>query len=242
MHYSVIIYIVFGLLPSLIWLGYYLRKDAHPEPKGMIIRIFLWGVFITVPVFFVQIALTRILGMVDLSPMLKSVSYWFIVISFSEEYFKYLIIRFKVINSHHFDEPLDLMLYMVIAALGFSALENILYLFSPVGNLSLSQIVNRTLVVDIVRFIGATFLHTLCSAVVGYALALSACQAKRKFLYVLGGIILAVVLHGAYDFSIMTLGGGLRFGIPAVVIITLALIVFSGFEKLKKLKGICKVN
>ncbi|MGA2418183.1 MAG: PrsW family glutamic-type intramembrane protease [Candidatus Staskawiczbacteria bacterium] len=242
MDYTIIVYIIFGILPSLTWLSYYLRKDAHPEPKKMILKIFLWGALITLPVFFIQIGFTYLLGKVNINPFTKELIYWFLIIAISEEFFKYLVIRTKVVNSPNLDEPLDIMLYMVIAALGFAALENILYLFAPIGQMSFSQLIGRTLLVTFVRFIGATFLHTLCSAVVGYSLAISFCEVKRKYETLALGIITAVLLHGLYDFSIMELNGYAKIAIPVVVILTLAFLVFAGFEKLKKMKSICKIN
>jgi len=242
MDYYIIIYIIFGVLPSLIWLFYYLRKDLHPEPKRMIIKIFLWGALITLPVFFVQIGLTRLLGTININPLAKSLIYWFLIIAFSEEFFKYLVIRIKVINSPHLDEPLDIMLYMVVASLGFAALENVLYLFPPTGQISFNQIMDRTLIIDLIRFVGAIFLHTLCSAVIGYSLAISFCEVKTKHISLIAGILMATVLHGIYDFSIMTLDGYIKFAIPAIVILVLAILVFSGFERLKKMKSICKIK
>ena len=53
---------------------------------------------------------------------------------------------------------------------------------------------------------------------------------------------MAMLLHGLYDFSIMTLDGYLKFAIPVIIIIMLAFLVFSGFEKLKKMKGVCKID
>jgi protease PrsW len=242
MDYSIIIYVFFGVLPSITWLSYYLRKDAHPEPKRMILKIFLWGALITLPVFFVQIGFSYLLNLISISPIAKSFIYWFLIIAFSEEFFKYLVIRSKVINSPDLDEPLDIMLYMVIAALGFAALENILYLVAPAGQMSFNQLINRSLLIDFIRFIGATFLHTLCSAVIGYSLAISFCEVKTKYISVTVGILMATALHGLYDFSIMTLNGYIRFIIPVAIILTLAFLVFTGFEKLKKLKSICKIN
>ncbi len=242
MDYTIIIYIILGIMPSLTWLMYYLSKDLHPEPKRMILKIFLWGTLITLPVFFVQIGLSRLLDVSDISNTAYNLIYWFIIIAFSEELFKYLVIKLKVINSPHLDEPIDVMLYMVVAALGFAALENVLYLFAPAGQMSFDQMISRALIIDFVRFIGATFLHTLCSAVIGYSLALSFCQVKRRYLSVGVGIILATLLHGLYDFSIMTLDGNIKFIIPAVVILTLAFLVFWGFERLKKMKSICKIR
>lgn len=242
MDYTILIYVFFGVLPSLTWLLYYLRKDLHPEPKRMIIKIFLWGALMTLPVFFVQIGLTSLLNMASLGNLVKSIIYWFLIIAFSEELFKYLVVRVKVINSPHLDEPVDLMIYMVVAALGFAAVENILYLFAPIGQMSFEQIIDRTLIIALIRFVGATFLHTLCSAVIGYAMAISCCDQKNRFLELLTGITIAVALHGLYNFSIMTLQGYIKFVIPMLIILSLAFFVFSRFEKLKKLKSVTIVN
>lgn len=242
MDYKIFLYILFGILPSLAWLFYYLRKDRHPEPKGMIIKIFLWGALITIPVFFVQIGMRRMLDSFDLSYFAYSLIYWFLVISLTEEIFKYLVIRFKAMGSPHLDEPIDFMIYMIIAALGFAAVENVLYLFAPVEGLSFNTIVNRALVVSVIRFMGATFLHTLCSAVIGYAIAISYCDMKNKIFEMTLGILGAVLLHGLYDFSIMTLDGYFKLAIPIGVIIVLVFIVLSAFEKLKKMRGMCRIN
>ena len=238
-----IIYIILGILPSLIWLFYYLAKDLHPEPKRMIIKIFLWGALITLPVFFVQEGLKFLLDQININPLAYSLIYWFAIIAFSEEFFKYLVVRVKVFSSPHLDEPLDIMLYMVISALGFAALENVLYMFTPTGPmLSFNQLIDSALFVDLVRFVGAVFLHTLCSAVVGYYLAMSFCEVKKKYFYMISGILMAVLLHGFYDFSIMTLDSPIKLIIPALVILTLAILVFAGFEKLKKMKSVCKIK
>ena len=241
MDFLIIIYIIFGLLPSLTWLFYYLSKDMHPEPKKMILKIFLWGAFITIPVFFVQMGLGSLLQSFNLDATTTNILYWFLVIGFSEEFFKYLVFKVKVTNSYHLDEPLDVMLYMVVAALGFAAIENILYLFAPSAQMSLSQVIDRTMIVALIRFIGSTFLHTLCSAVIGYAMATSFYKNKKRGITILLGILVAIFFHGLYDFSLMTADGYMKIIIPITIIITLAIIVFSGFNKLKTLKGVCKV-
>jgi RsiW-degrading membrane proteinase PrsW (M82 family) len=240
--YRIILYIFFGILPSLVWLFYYLSKDLHPEPKKMILKIFLWGSAITVPVFFVQIGLQKVLASANLPTLAYDLAYWFLIIAFSEELFKYFVVKAKAINSPAMDEPLDIMLYMVVAALGFTAVENILYLFSPTDQISFNEIMNRTMLISFIRFIGATFLHTLCSAIVGYFLAMSVCAAKNKHKILIFGLLAATLLHGLYDFSIITLTGSIQVAVPVAIILMLAILVFVGFDKLKKLKGICKIN
>lgn len=242
MDYTILIFIFFGLLPSLTWLSYYLTKDLHPEPKRTILKVFLLGAVVTIPTFFVQIGLTSLLNGVEVTSLTRSLIYWFVVISLSEELLKYLVVRIKMLHSPDVDEPLDIMLYMVVVALGFAALENVLYLFTPTGQMAFDQLMTRTMLICFVRFVGATFLHTLCSAVIGYALAYSTLDQKHRVREVTFGIIVAVVLHGLYDFSIMTLSGYTKFAVPLIVILTLAFLVFSGFEKLKEMKGITELD
>lgn len=209
----------------------------------MILKIFLWGAFATIPVFFVQIGLTRLLSNLFIPPIFSAIIYWFLIISLTEEIFKYIIVKIKVLNNYEFDEPLDAMLYMVISALGFAAIENILYLFSPIGieNPTFNYILDRTIIITIIRFIGATFLHTLCSALLGYFLALSFLQTKSRLRLAILGIMGASFLHGLYDFSIMTVDGIYKIIIPALILIILAIFVVTKFEKLKKVKSVCKL-
>ena len=242
LDYKIILYVIFGVLPSLTWLFYYLSKDLHPEPKKTIIKMFLWGALITIPVFFTQIGLMVLLNKFGLNPLITSLVYWFLIIAFSEEIFKFLVVRLKIMNSPDLDEPLDIMLYMVVVALGFSALENILYLFNPATGLSFDELIKRTFLLSFIRFIGATFLHTLCSAVIGYFMAVSYFDEKNRFLELTSGITLAVILHGLYNFSIMKLTGYQAFVIPAIILLTLGLLTFLGFEKLKKMKGVTIVK
>lgn len=241
MNYRLFLYIFFGILPALVWLSYYLRKDVHPEPRLMILKVFLWGSFITLPVFLVQLGLSALLTQLNLPSFIVSLLYWFLVIALTEEFFKYLVVRKKVFNNCNLDEPLDIMLYMIISALGFAALENILYLFSPADNLSFNQVLNNTLIISFIRFIGATFLHTLASGTLGYFLALSFYETKNKIWLFLAGLSIAAILHGLYNFSIMTFKGTLQFAIPITILTGLAIFVIWAFNRVKKMKSVGKI-
>jgi len=245
MDYRIILYIFFGILPSLAWLTYYLRKDPHPESKTMILKVFLWGALVTFLVFLVQISFSKLLTALSLSPLLTDILYWFLVIAFSEEIFKYLVVKSKVLSSHVFDEPIDAMIYMIIVALGFAALENVLYLFpsaDQAGTISFNALVNRTLIITSIRFVGSTFLHTLCSGIIGYFLALSIYQAKNSKKLLFLGILGATLLHGFYNFSIMKLDWPFQIIIPIAILTFLAFFVISGFERLKKIKSVCLIK
>ncbi len=252
-YYRLILYIIFGALPSLIWLLYYLRKDLHPEPKKMILKVFFWGALATIPALIFQIFFSEALNQFrylavfyspEISPYLPAitnVARWFLVIALTEEVVKYLVVRWTVFGSGELDEPLDIMLYMVVAALGFAALENVLYLFSPIDNLSLTAVLQVTITVSFLRFIGATFLHTLCSALLGYFMALSSLRGKHRFRLTLLGLLLAAGLHGLYDFSIINLHYPLDVIVPALVIFGLAAFMVHDFDGIKKIKSIVKI-
>ncbi len=214
----------------------------------MIIKVFLWGAWMTLPALFVQLGLSHLLGKMNVGAVAWNLIYWFIIIAFSEEFFKFLAVRAKVFQSQHLDEPLDIMLYMVVAALGFAAVENVLYLF-PVDQagyittqMSFNDLMFRASFLTLIRFLGATFLHTLCSAVVGYFLAFSFYYPKRRIMYTVLGLLTATGLHGLYNFSIIVLQGYIKAIIPIIIIFALGFIVSLGFDKLKKMKGICKIN
>ncbi|MDO8530093.1 MAG: PrsW family intramembrane metalloprotease, partial [bacterium] len=211
----------------------------------MILEVFLLGMLSTIPVFFLQLGLSFMLKafyFLYLPPLVAEIIKWFVVIAFTEELFKYLVVRLTLFKSKELDEPLDIMLYMVVAALGFAALENILYLFSPIENIvSFSAIVKTTITISFIRFIGATFLHTLCSALVGYFLALSSVRGHKGVKFTLMGIALATLLHGLYNFSIMSLIYPFNVAIPIAIILALAAFMIYDFNGIKKIKSICKI-
>jgi len=243
------LYVLFGILPSLVWLFYYLRKDLHPEPKKMILDVFLYGVLVTIPVFFVQTQLSEILKQLQwfdffhsFPVVVNNILKWFVVIAFTEEIFKYLVVKLVVFKNRELDEPLDVILYMIVAALGFAALENVLYLFSPIDSLSFQDLFSTTITISFIRFIGATLLHTLSSGLLGYFLALSFFNIQRRAALTVVGLSLAVILHGFYNFSIITLKSPINFIIPVIIILGSALFLFYAFNRIKKLKGLCKVE
>jgi RsiW-degrading membrane proteinase PrsW (M82 family) len=171
------------------------------------------------------------------SSFFLQILYIFIGIALIEEILKYLVVRGKVLRSPELDEPIDVMLYMIIAALGFAALENILILW---GNQRIN--LSETLWISGIRFISATFLHALVSGTFGYFLALSLFDIKNQKKLLFGGLGAAIALHGFYDLFIIEIEGVMKIIIPGIILISLALFISWGFRRLKKMKSICKIK
>lgn len=235
MPYS--LYLFFGILPSIIWLLFYLRRDAHPESNSMVLKIFFYGILAALPAILLEMGILGFLQELKFSPALLTFLNIFIGVALIEEFLKYLVVREKVLDHPEFDEPIDVMLYMIIAALGFAAAENILIMFS----LGPVFLLGNVFTVSLLRFWGATFLHALCSGSLGYFWALAIFETKNGKNLLAIGLIQAVVLHGLYNFSIMELSGKLSFLIPIAVLVYLAIFLYFSFKKLKKIKSVCKI-
>lgn len=241
---SPLLSLILGLVPSLIWLCFYLRKDVHPEPKGIIVQVFFLGMLSSIlaavlesipTLFFVSQkislgflpqTLTRIF-----SSRQGKFLFSFSGIALIEESLKYLVVKIRVLKDSEFDEPLDAMIYMITAALGFAALENILIFLSPkVFFLSTTE----SLSLAGWRFAFATFLHALCSGIIGYFLGLLFFKTRKRTGLILFGLGLATLLHGLYNFSIMVIGQGLNLIIPVFILVSLSFAISRGFRELQK--------
>ena len=277
-----LILIFFAVAPSIIWLLFFLRKDAHPESNQMIILVFLLGIAIVPLGFLAECIPTGIdkTGNINcslqpflersfsfLSPFWGSFLVTLLGVALIEEVIKYLVVRLKVLRNPEFDEPLDAMLYMIIAALGFAAFENFLYLLPPSETplthefitVNFLPLMGLIAFISFFRFIGAVFLHALCSGTVGYFLAKSFFEPKKKLKFLFTGFSLAILLHSVFNISIMKIeesldlsGGGITLknpgefclflGILVITLAGLAVFVTLGFRNLKKIISVCKIN
>ncbi len=191
-----------------------------------------------IPAVLLEMGAYEAIGSFNFSKSLFSILNIFIGVALVEEFLKYLVVREKVLKHPEFDEPIDVMLYMIISALGFAASENILILFS----LGPEFFFGKALSISIFRFWGATFLHALCSGLFGYFLAMSFCETKKRTGYFIAGLGIATLLHGLYNFSIIKIEGALSFLIPLLILISLAIFFTYSLKRLKKLKSICKIQ
>ena len=179
----VIIPSILGILPAVLWLIFFLREDAaRPEPKRMIIYVFIGGALAAgasvIPEFFLQKYFPPPTGVPAYTSALLG------PFALIEEAFKFLIVYLIIKRSSYFDEGVDAMIYMITAGLGFAAVENILNL---IGTDSIIEIFT-------LRSIGATLLHALASGILGFHWARG---------YLVPGIIAATLLHWGFNYSVL---------------------------------------
>lgn len=205
--------IALGIAPSAVWLVYYLKQDHNPEPKLAVFRVFCYGFISTFIAFGIEWIIIHFMSRLspscsscsaavgqllsaDSAPILVAISLIFLVIlALTEEWVKYIAARISIVHSRYFDEPVDAMIYLIVAALGFAAAENIGYIFqNPDNAVSIAYL----------RFLSSTSLHALSSAIIGYFFTLSIIHGRNKILFIVLGIACGTLLHAAFNFLIIS--------------------------------------
>ena len=251
---SLPVLVVMGIMPSLIWLVFYLTKDAHPEPKRFLVITFLLGMLITPIVAFIETNINCVVSSSHSSTLCifsnstpplfvftSSIIFIFLISAFIEEISKFLVVRFTVWKKRAFDEPVDSMIYLIVSALGFAAAENILAaigLHLQIGSFADSY--ESVIQLLILRFVGATLLHTFASGIIGYFVALHHFHirktAKRSFLLI-RGFIYATIIHALFNILIESSEQlsipGFSLAVLAVIIIGF-IIIMVDFNRLTK--------
>jgi RsiW-degrading membrane proteinase PrsW (M82 family) len=224
-NYPFLLAPILAMIPALVWLWFWLKEDRHPEPLKMIVLSFLGGM-VTV---FAVLPLQKLVYNYLPSPNTTSFVIWAAI----EEVLKFLFIYVIALSRKVDDEPIDSIIYMIIGALGFVSMENTLFLITPIGAGDLSG----AIITGSLRFIGASLLHTLSSATIGIFMAFSFYKSRfKKIYYTLSGIILAIVLHSAFNLSIIQEIDGSLFIIFGTVWIGI-IIVLLLFEKIKTISA-----
>ncbi len=221
-----------GILPALLWLWFWLKEDRlHPEPRRLIILTFIFGMIVVIAALPIEQGIHYVLkqyGLLGAANGFLLLFFW----AMTEEFLKYYAAKKAALNKKECDEPIDPLIYMITAALGFAALENVIFLIAVCTDYGLlSGFITGNL-----RFVGATLLHILSSAVVGSSMAFCFFHKEKCGRNIIWGLFFATLLHTLFNYFIMKSGEQNLFQIFApfwLLVIPLLLI----FERIKKNGG-----
>jgi RsiW-degrading membrane proteinase PrsW (M82 family) len=220
---TILVSLLGGVLPALLWLWFWLKEDRlHPEPKSRILMVFIGGMISV----FVVLPLEKFIFTASLSSIsLITIILWAGI----EEISKYIASYFTALKYKVVDEPIDAIIYMITIALGFSALENTLFIFNLVDSGDFIQ----SIITGNSRFLGATLLHVASSATIGVMIGLA--YYKRpliKKIFLIMGLSISILLHTIFNLLIIKLENDLFFVFAGVWVLIVLLIVL--IEKIKK--------
>lgn len=184
--------LLLAITPGIVLciLIYYLDK-YDKEPVYLLLKLFFYGVLISLPVIFFE----RMLMKFNIfNGFLNSLYSAFVVAGFTEEFFKRFVVISKAYKLKEYNERFDGIVYSVVVSLGFATLENILYVVF--GYQSYQVAFSRALI--------SVPGHMLFGITMGYYLSLakySTTKKQQRYYFVLS-LFAPIVLHGLFNFLI----------------------------------------
>jgi len=184
-----------AIAPGLAICLFIFHRDAYNrEPKLNLIVTFFLGVVSVLPAIFIEQFLS--INNTDISAVAIQA---FGVVALTEEVCKFAALRFYAYPKKSFDEPLDGIVYGVMASMGFATLENILYVMKY-AELGIGY------QVAIQRMFLSVPAHATFGIIMGYFVGRAKFEKPNATLLILQGIGWATLMHGLYDFFLFLQG------------------------------------
>ncbi len=205
-------------LPSIIIVIYFVKSDKFKEPTGEIVKVFFYGILITIPAYILNTFLSNIWYETKLSEDLISS---FFTAAPVEEGLKLSILYFFVYKMKDFNEPIDGVVYGVCASLGFATLENFYYVYLLADYYDTSS-----MTMAVLRSFSAVPAHAAFGMFMGYFF--------MKYVFIKKGdnllfaFLVPFTLHGCYNLFVAS-----NFIIALILILVAWIIGLRLFSRLK---------
>ncbi len=210
--------LILALAPVLIIALYvYYRDKYEKEPLSLLLRAIGLGILIPFPVILLERFLSGL--MPTLSDIWAAVYNAFVVAGFSEELFKFIALYLLVWKSPHFNEKFDGIVYAVFVSLGFAGVENILY------------VLQHGETTGYVRAIVSVPGHALFGVTMGFYFGLAKFYQKKEGLLLTKALIFPMILHGIFDFILMS-------GDYRLMILFIPFVIYLYYDGLRKMKNL----
>lgn len=193
-HFSkMILLIIAATIPVVFLATLAYIKDTEKEPIPLLIKSFLLGILIVIPIIVIELLLENGFQFIVKEPgSFNSFLQAFIIAGLIEESFKYMATQFILRKNKYYDQFYDGIVYAVFVSLGFAFLENILY------------VVEHGMQVAFMRGLLTVPAHALFGVSMGYYISLAKMgnkkdSSKNRFL----ALFVPIGLHGLFNFFLI---------------------------------------
>ena len=183
-------YIALAIAPGIAICLYIFYKDVYNrEPKMNLLVCFILGCLAILPAIGFEKSFTSALN----GTVGGTAIFAYAVVAFSEEFSKFLGLRFYAYNQKSFDEPLDGIVYAVMVSMGFATIENVMYVikYAEVG---------QGYQIAFQRMFLSVPAHATFAVVMGYFVGKAKFDSKNSTALMIMGLLSAIFFHGTFDF------------------------------------------
>ena len=203
--YERLFVLLFALVPAILLVWFVLHTDRKDkEPKKNIIICLLSGIL--------TISLASYLeGLV--APYFSNNIILTYVWATIEELAKIAIFFLFIFDNKHYDDIYDGLVYMMLIALSFAGLENILYAFSE-------STISESISLALMRDLTTIPLHVICGIVIGFFISIGNFSKDKyqKYINFALAVIVSSFIHGTYN-NLMSLLGSINLVDNAILIL-----------------------
>lgn len=191
--YERLLVLIFSLVPTLLLVAFVLYTDRKSkEPVKNVVLCLLSGILtISVAGYFENLVM----------PYFSNNTILTFVWAFIEELSKIAIFFLFIFDNKHYDDIYDGIVYMMLIALSFAGLENIMYAFSE-------STINDSISLALMRDFTTVPLHVICGIVIGYFMSLGSFSKSKdkKIINFSLAIVVPSLIHGSFNFLMNFLG------------------------------------
>lgn len=174
-----------AVAPGVVICFYIFYKDMYNrEPKLNLLASFIFGALMVIPAALIE---QGIMPYFD-NTISSTAAFAYIGVAFTEEFCKFIVLRFYSYPKKSFDEPLDGIVYGVLVSMGFATLENISYVYQHGYGTA------------ILRMFLSVPAHATFGVLMGYYAGLAKFKPQKSFVLLVTGLFLATFFHGTFDF------------------------------------------
>ena len=177
-----------ALAPGIAIALYVYLHDRHErEPLWLLTLSFIYGAFSTLLALLFSAPFTAVIEYLGKDAVPEFVSAYFKV-ALMEEFSKFILLRFVLYYSRHFNESFDGIVYAIMVGMGFATAENLVYVFQyglPTG---------------VARMFTAVPAHAVFAVLMGYFLGKAKSTHRNNLYYSAMALLSAAIFHGSYDY------------------------------------------
>jgi len=182
------------IVPAIFWIGYFYYKDRYqPEPLLALGTTYIFGFLMAFACSLLYTFLPLVRIPADPSYLMEKNRILFFIYAIGivgvlEELCKFAPFLLIIFKFKKFDEKIDGIIYASAIALGFASYENLTYLSYLEG----FELFGRA--------VASPLTHTIFASLWGYTVGIAKIMKKSILIASIKGLVLAIFLHGLFDF------------------------------------------